>query len=336
MMGWTTAIAAIAAFLITAVSGKFLIPYLRRLKYGQTILEIGPRWHKSKQGTPTMGGIMFIIGILAGIIIAIVTYAIVWKEIFSGETMLSRVRLWAGVFLCAASGAIGFLDDYLKVVKKQNQGLKASQKMFLQLLAAAAFAVTLYLAGDTIFFIPFVGSFDIGIFIIPIAIFLVAGFNNAVNLTDGLDGLASSVTFVYSITFMLLAGIVYNNASMSIFGAAVAGGCLGFLLWNFYPAKVFMGDTGSLFLGGAVCALAFGIGQPILLIPAGIVYVLETASVMLQVVYFKLTHGKRLFKMAPLHHHFEMSGYSEVKVVSLFCFITCLGCAAAYILSCLG
>ncbi len=208
--------------------------------------------------------------------------------------------------------------------------------MFLQLLAAAAFAVTLYLAGDTIFFIPFVGSFDIGIFIIPIAIFLVAGFNNAVNLTDGLDGLASSVTFIYSITFMLLAGIVYNNASMSIFGAAVAGGCLGFLLWNFYPAKVFMGDTGSLFLGGAVCALAFGIGQPILLIPAGIVYVLETASVMLQVVYFKLTHGKRLFKMAPLHHHFEMSGYSEVKVVSLFCFITCLGCAAAYILSCLG
>lgn len=336
MIGISTLVAAIVAFAVTAISGKFFIPYLRKLKYGQTILDIGPKWHKSKQGTPTMGGVMFILGAILGIISGVVVCAVFWSDLYSGETQLSHIRLWSGVLLCIFSGLIGFFDDYLKVVKKQNQGLKAGQKMLLQVLTALAYAITLYLVGDTNLWIPFVGTFDLGIFYIPLVVFLVSGFNNAVNLTDGIDGLAGSTTFIFAIFFMTMSGIICGSAGMSIFSSAIAGGCLGFLIWNFFPAKVFMGDTGSLFLGGAVCAMAFGIGKPILLLLAGIVYVMETASVILQVGYFKLTKGKRLFKMTPIHHHFEMSGFNEIKICMLFCFITLLGCAGSYLLAYFG
>ncbi|MBR6407105.1 MAG: phospho-N-acetylmuramoyl-pentapeptide-transferase [Clostridia bacterium] len=336
MIAITSIIAAMTAFLVTAVSGRIVIPYLRKLKFGQTILDIGPRWHKSKQGTPTMGGVMFIIGIVLGITVAMTTYALGWREIYSGETSLSKVRLFAGISLCILSGVIGFIDDYLKVVKKQNIGLTAPQKFGMQILVALGFAVTLYMAGDTKLFLPFIGTFDLGVWYIPIVVLFVAGFNNAVNLTDGLDGLASTVTTIVALLFMVLSGVVCNNATMSLFSSAVAGGCLGFLIWNFYPAKVFMGDTGSLFLGGAVCAMAFGIGQPVLLIFAGFVYLMETASVMLQVGYFKLTHGKRLFKMAPIHHHFEMCGKNEIAINRLFGIITVIGCGIAFVLSYFG
>ena len=325
--------AAAVAFAVTALSGKFLIPFLRKVKFGQTILDIGPTWHKAKQGTPTMGGFMFIAGTSVAVLFCVLIYAVAWPSAFVGELPISSYRLWGGLALAFVCGFIGFLDDYLKVVKKINKGLSAPQKFFMQLLAAAAYAVGLYLCGDTTLNIPFVGSYDIGAYYIPLVIFLVAGFNNAVNLTDGIDGLCSSVTFLVALTFMLLSGMptLMPNTGMSIFSAAVAGGCLGFLIWNFFPAKVFMGDTGSLFLGGAVCALAFGLGQPLLLLPAGIIYIIETASVILQVLYFKITKGKRLFKMSPYHHHLEMKGFSEIKVVFTLTAVTLLGCIFAFL-----
>ena len=235
--------------------------------------------------------------------------------------------------MAVAFGAVGFIDDYIKVVKKRNLGLKAYQKLLFQFLIAAAYLLSIYLSGGTsTTYIPFVGIVDIGLFYWPIAAILIVGMVNAVNLTDGIDGLCGSVTFFGAIFFMMIASFS-GYIGMSIFSAAVAGGCLGFLLWNFHPAKVFMGDTGSLFLGGVVCALAFGIDMPILMIPIGIIYIIEMFSDIIQVLYFKATHGKRLFKMAPIHHHFEMCGWSEVKIVLVFSVITIIGGVCAFILS---
>ncbi|MDR1565141.1 MAG: phospho-N-acetylmuramoyl-pentapeptide-transferase [Oscillospiraceae bacterium] len=326
--GILTVCAAVLSFAITAALGRVIIPMLQRLKFGQTIKEIGPKWHESKQGTPTMGGIMFVIGIILTVAVLIPSYfgvsSSVNSAILSNESPLYRTRLWAGIFLGISYGAIGFLDDYIKIVKKRNLGLTSMQKIILQIAVAAGYLVALIISGqggDTE--IPFIGHVNLGVWFYPLALFIIVGFVNAVNLTDGVDGLATSVTFFAAVTFIFIASLRLMFG-MSIVAAAVAGGCLGFLVWNFFPAKVFMGDTGSLFLGGLFCALAFGINMPILIIPVGIIYLCEAGSVMLQVAYFKLTHGKRIFKMSPIHHHFEMSGWSEIKIVTVFSAITIL------------
>ena len=326
-----TAGAALAGFLIAALLGKVLIPVLHRLKFGQTIREEGPAWHRAKQGTPTMGGMLFIIGSLAAALLAIIAGQFLLPvKVFSG-TSLTLTKLFGGMLLALCCGAIGFVDDYIKVVKKRNLGLTASQKLFAQLLVAAGYAISLYMAGGSRFYIPFFGLVDWGIWFVPFCMFVVVAMTNATNLTDGIDGLCGTVSFVANLFFLVLAGML-EYVGQGLLAAAFAGSLAGFLVWNLHPAKVFMGDTGSLFIGGLLCALAFGINQPFLLVPVGVVYIAENLSVLLQVGYFKLTHGKRLFKMAPLHHHFEMCGWSEAKIVTVFSLVTLLGCIGAALL----
>ena len=335
---WTFC-AAIAAFLISAVTGKFLIPFLHKLNFGQTILEEGPKWHKSKQGTPIMGGIMFIIAIVAVSVISTVVYMLTGSgfiETYFSDISREVTFIFAGLGLALANGLIGFIDDYTKVVKKRNLGLTAIQKLVLQFAVAGAYLATLGIAGyGTSTIIPFVGSVDLGFFYYIIAAIVIVGVVNAVNLTDGVDGLDGSITFFVAVSFMLIASKLYSLGITAV-SAAIAGACLGFLVWNFHPAKVFMGDTGSLFLGGLVCAFAFSVRMPILLLPMGIVYLCEMFSVILQVGYFKLTHGKRLFKMSPIHHHFEMSGWSEVKIVAVFSAVTALFGLVSFLLVTFG
>ncbi|MBQ4101119.1 MAG: phospho-N-acetylmuramoyl-pentapeptide-transferase [Oscillospiraceae bacterium] len=318
-------IVAVVAFAITSISGKWVIPYLKKLKFGQTILDIGPNWHKSKQGTPTMGGIMFVLGTVLAIALGVVLLA-VFSDSFSWQ------QIFLAVIIPLAYCFIGFVDDYIKVVKKRNMGLSASQKIIMQVLVAIIYIVLLKLNGmvSTIVTFPFIGQIDIGLLYYPLAFIIIIGFVNAVNLTDGIDGLASSVTFVVAIAFIVL-GAVLSSPETSVVASALAGGCLGFLIWNFHPAKVFMGDTGSMFLGGAVVALTFMIKEPLVILMCGIIYLIEAFSVMIQVCYFKATKGKRLFKMTPIHHHFEMSGYSEEKIVFLFSFVTLIGSALAVV-----
>ncbi len=319
MSGIWTVIAAGLSFAIAAVSGIWLVPFLRKLHFGQTILEDGPKWHMGKQGTPTMGGFMFIAASIISTVFCNLLFNILGtKNGISPETGLQSAKIYGGLFMAAAYGAIGFIDDYVKVAKKRNLGLTPKQKLVLQFLVAAAYLATMFFFGDgTDTWIPFVGSVDIGIMYYPIAAVLIVGIVNAVNLTDGIDGLDGSVTFFAGIFLILISGYM-SRTGHSIMSAALSGGCLGFLVWNFHPAKTFMGDTGSLYLGGYLCAVLFGLDMEILLIPVGIVYIAEMFSVILQVMYFKLTHGKRLFKMSPIHHHFEMCGWSEVKIVVVF------------------
>ena len=323
-------VTVVSAFLITSVIGMWLIPFLRRLHFGQTILDIGPAWHKSKQGTPTMGGIMFIAGITIAILAGWLTLELSEQGV-ADASAAGSFYLWGGLLMALAFGLIGFLDDYISVVKKQNLGLKAGQKTLAQLLVAVVYlAAQQIFAPTTSFWLPFIGDLDIGIFYYPLMLFIIVGTVNAVNLTDGIDGLDASVTMVAAMGFMVIASIA-GFSQMNLLAAALAGGCLGFLVWNFHPAKVFMGDTGSLFLGGMVVALAFGLRRPVLLVFIGIVYVVETLSDIIQIGSVKLT-GKRVFKMAPIHHHFEMSGWSEVKIVAVFSAVTAVGCLIAVLL----
>lgn len=323
-------VTVVSAFLITSVIGMWLIPFLRRLHFGQTILDIGPAWHKSKQGTPTMGGIMFIAGITIAILAGWLTLELSEQGV-ADASATGSFYLWGGLLMALAFGLIGFLDDYISVVKKQNLGLKAGQKSLAQLLVAVVYlAAQQIFAPTTSFWLPFIGDLDIGIFYYPLMLFIIVGTVNAVNLTDGIDGLDASVTMVAAMGFMVIASIA-GFSQMNLLAAALAGGCLGFLVWNFHPAKVFMGDTGSLFLGGMVVALAFGLRRPLLLVFIGIVYVVETLSDIIQIGSVKLT-GKRVFKMAPIHHHFEMSGWSEVKIVAVFSAVTAVGCLIAVLL----
>lgn len=314
MSKYAVIVSAVIGFIVSGLLGYIFIPILRRLKFGQSIKEIGPNWHKNKQGTPTMGGLMFIIGTFVAIIIGFSIAPDVLKE---------HTQIIAGVIMALAFGTIGFMDDYVKVVRKRNLGLTAGQKSMLQLLIAVAYLATLYILGNhrTYINIPFTDfSPDIGWLYYPFMIFIIVGFVNAVNLTDGIDGLAGSITLIVGAFFIIAAKLLVQD-SVSILAAAVAGSCMGFLIWNFFPAKVFMGDTGSMFLGGMVCALAFSMNMPLLLLPVGIIYIVETLSVILQVISFKST-GKRIFKMSPIHHHFEMSGWKEIKIVAVFTTIT--------------
>lgn len=302
--------AFVGSFLITVVVGVPLIQALRRMKAGQTIREDGPVWHSTKQGTPTMGGLMFIAGISFMCVIGGIRPAAEgdWRHII--------VLTFALLF-----GLIGFLDDYEKVKKKRNLGLTAWQKLILQTAAAVVLIFLLRQQGhlSAKLYVPF---FDTTILLpypvyLVLAVFIIVGCVNAVNITDGIDGLCSGVTLPVALCYAGLAA-VWGYTSVGIFGAALAGGLLGFLIFNFYPAKVFMGDTGSLFLGGAVCALAFAIDMPLILVPLGFIYIVETLSDIIQVAYFKATHGKRFFKMAPIHHHLEMTGWGERRIFAVF------------------
>ena len=322
-------VAAVVAFVISAVIGKFLVPALRRWKAGQSIKEDGPTWHMSKQGTPTMGGLMFI---LATIIVVLVVNG---PAILSGDWTSVIVLVFALVF-----GAIGFLDDYAKIKKKENTGLTAGQKFLLQLAAAILFIVLLRKCGilSPNLYVPFFGvelHLPWVVYLI-FAVLVITGTVNAVNITDGLDGLSSSVTLPVCAFFAAAFGWAWGKwqqsgtAGMAVFAAALFGGLVGFLLYNHYPAKVFMGDTGSLFLGGAVCGMAFALDLPLILILVGIIYIIETLSDIIQVTYFKATHGKRIFRMAPLHHHLEMGGWNEKKVVFVFASISLVFCILAF------
>ena len=323
-------LAAIVSFVVTAVVGKLLIPALVRLKAGQSIKEIGPKWYMSKQGTPIMCCLFFFIGIGVAIVIC------GWSGMLAGNFQHLYVYLFALVF-----GGIGYIDDYQKVKHHQNTGLTAPQKFLLQLAAAVAFLCLMRYEGmlSPNLYIPFFNAHVVlswGVYLV-FAAFVIAGTVNAVNITDGIDGLSSSVTlpvaafFTWEGCMPVLAALPAYYGQLSVFSAALLGGLLGFLLYNHYPAKVFMGDTGSLFLGGAVAALAFAYDMPLILILVGFVYICETLSDIIQVMYFKLTHGKRIFKMAPLHHHFEMCGWSEKKVVAVFTAVSLLFCLLAVV-----
>lgn len=315
---------AAATFIITAVILHFLIPALASRKMGQKILDIGPRWHKNKEGTPTMGGLSFMIAsVLAGGAAAVYLSAT--------EGIVKALPFITTLLMALASGLIGVIDDRAKLMKRQNEGLTAKQKYLLQAVISALYLLAMYFCGmKTELHIPFTGvTLELGVFYYVIALLLLTGIMNSVNLTDGIDGLASSVTLVVSV-FFAIAAFKMNNTSLSGLSALMAGACAGFLIYNFYPARVFMGDTGSLLLGGLVVGAAFLLNEPLIVVVCGIVYICEAASVILQVGYFKLTSGKRLFKMAPIHHHFEKCGWSEIKIVTVFSLVTAIFCAIAW------
>lgn len=327
---WITT--ALLAFFLSERLGKVLIPVLHRLKFGQTIRDEGPAWHRSKQGTPTMGGIIFIAGMLILVLIAmlICQFFLPVKIVTDADTVATVTRLFAGIVMAIGCGVIGFLDDYIKVVKKRNLGLTSRQKLFMQIGLSGGYALLVYLTGGTQIHIPFYGTWTAGVWFIPIAVFIIVAMTNATNLTDGVDGLCGAVSVIVCLFLLILCG---DSIGYGIVTTAAAGAIAGFLVWNFHPARVFMGDTGSLFIGGVLCAVAFGIGRPLLLLPMGIVYFFETVSVMLQVGYFKLTGGKRLFKMSPIHHHFELCGWSENKIVTVASLTAAVGCVVALLIT---
>lgn len=307
--------ACIISFIIAAICEPVLIPFLRRLKFGQTILEDGPSWHGKKQGTPTMGGIAFILSSVAASLFFV-------RDIRGGAILLCGVLF----------GVIGFIDDYIKVVKKQNKGFSPSQKFLAQTAVSFAYAVFLYLQFEqTHTRIPFTDiNLDLGIFYIPFVMLVLLATTNSANLTDGLDGLASSVGSIVSLFFALACAMLSGHSDGSIIAGALTGGLLGFLIYNAYPAKVFMGDTGSLFIGGIIAAVAISAGLELFIIISAFVFLFEALSVIIQVAVFKKTK-KRVFKMAPVHHHFEMCGWKETKVVAVFSVITLLLCTICYI-----
>ena len=304
----------VGAFLITVLLGPVIIPYLRKLKFGQTVRDDGPQSHLKKNGTPTMGGILFLISI------TIMTLPFISKY----------PNVVPVLFLTLGFGLIGFLDDYIKVVLKRSMGLSSAQKMFGQIIVTAIFAYYVMAVADVdlAMRIPFFDkSIDLGIFTIPVMFLIILGTVNGSNFTDGIDGQESSVTIIIATFFAVVS--VCMGAGIEPVACAVIGGLLGFLMFNVYPASVFMGDTGSLALGGFVVGCAYMTGLQLFLPIVAFIYMLEVASVIIQVTYFKLTGGKRFFRMAPIHHHFELGGWSETKVVAVFTTVTALLCLLA-------
>lgn len=325
--------AGIAGLVITGVLGFVMIPWLRRLKFGQTILDIGPKWHIGKQGTPTMGGLMFIIGTVAAILLTVITDKLMGGDITAAGSLIPSemyTKLWSGILMALGFGFIGFIDDYIKAVKHRNLGLTIKQKTLLQLLVCVAYLTSLYMGmqGMPHMFVPFFGTLETGFFYWIFGIVVIYASVNAVNFTDGIDGLCGSVTLIAAVSIGVIAALK-GLFGFSMASAALAGACLGFVLWNKNPAKVFMGDTGSMFLGGMVVALCYAIGCPVILLLVGIVYVIEGLSDVLQIVYYRVSGGKRIFKMAPIHHHFEMCGWSEKKITLVFSAVNILGGVAA-------
>lgn len=300
-------LALVMAFITAVIVGRFYVPWLKKIKAGQEIKENGPTWHMSKSGTPTMGGVIFISAC------TLVCLTVGFDSMRSGDFTHIFVLLFALVF-----GAIGFLDDWEKLRKKQNLGLSAKSKFLLQLVAALVFVLLLRRMGyiSTHLYIPFWNTevYIPEVIYFILAAFIIVGTVNAVNITDGVDGLASGTSIPVCLFFAAVSFLWGDKyMALGIFASALLGGLMGFLVYNFNPAKVFMGDTGSLFLGGAIAALAFAYDMPLILITLGIIYIIETLSDIIQVTYFKLTHGKRVFKMAPFHHHLEMGGWTGKK-----------------------
>ena len=313
-------VTAVAGGVLSGVLGYFLLPVLRALKAGQSIREIGPTWHNNKAGTPMMGGLMFILAAIICLLVNIPT--------------MREYSVFYVLVLSLCFGFVGFLDDFCKIKFKRNLGLTALQKAMLQMAVSAIYVYLLYkqniLTCDI--YVPF---FNVTFYVHPIlyvffAMFVMVGCVNAVNLTDGVDGLSSSVTIPVMV-FFAAAAICMGKYDLALLPAVLVCGLIAYLFYNWHPAKVFMGDTGSLFLGGVVCAMAFALDMPLVLILVGFVYIMETLSVILQVGYFKLTHGKRLFKMSPIHHHFEMSGWKEEKIVLVFAGVSALMCVIAWL-----
>ena len=309
---------ALAIFVLTVILEKLIIPILTSHKVGQKILEIGPRWHASKAGPPTMGGICFIMAILVVMTVVAIITAINGE---SGEL----IPLALALGLATLNGIIGFFDDYTKLVKKQNEGFTPIQKIVLQSLVAILYLLAMSATDNinTALHIPFTSvSIELGFFYYVFAFVLIIGFVNSVNLTDGIDGLASSVTLIVGAFFSVM-GFTQGNDTLVLLGAATVGATLGFLVYNFYPARVFMGDTGSLFLGGLVVGMTFVLDEPMIIFLVGIIYLTEAFSDIIQVGVYKLSGRKiRVFKMAPIHHHFEKCGWSEIKVVAVFSLVT--------------
>lgn len=319
-------ISLISTFVITAVILRFLIPYLKSKKMGQKILDIGPRWHKSKEGTPTMGGLSFLIAVSA---VCATLFTVLYAR-GDGVGLLFPVICLA---FSALNAFIGMIDDRTKFAKNKNEGLLSWQKYLLQLTITVAFIIVAkhFDFISTELYIPFIKTnIELGFFYYVFAAVLITGVINSVNLADGIDGLAASETAVVSAFFSAVA-FTFRNKGLGIMAGSTLGGCLGFLVYNFHPARVFMGDTGSLFLGGLVTSMAFLCSNPLIIVICGFIYLLEAISDIIQVVYFKLTHGKRFFKMAPIHHHFEKCGWSEIKVVSVFTAATLVLCIISYL-----
>lgn len=316
-----TILAIIIAFAVSAILCPIVIPFLHKLKFGQQVRSDGPQAHLKKQGTPTMGGLAF----LAAVVITSLFY------------IRDYPRIIPVLFMTVGFGVIGFLDDYIKIVMKRSEGLNPVQKLIGQFIITGIFVYYLVCSGEvgTSMLVPFTGGFehgiylDLGILFIPFVFFVVLGTDNGVNFTDGLDGLCTSVTILVA-TFLTIISIGENSGISPITGAVV-GSLLGFLLFNVYPAKVFMGDTGSLALGGFVASSAFMMQMPLFIPIIGLIYLVEVLSVIMQVSYFKATHGKRIFRMAPIHHHFELGGWSETRVVAVFSIVTALLCLVAYL-----
>ena len=311
---------AVASCALTGIIGWYLLPVLRALKAGQSIREVGPTWHNSKAGTPMMGGRMFILGAVVLLLV---------NALFMDDYTVFFVLILALCF-----GFVGFLDDFTKIKYKRNLGLTSIQKAALQAAVSALFLYVMFRTGamSTELYIPFV---DLSFTLHPLvyiffSMFVMVGCVNAVNLTDGVDGLCGSVTIPVMIFFAVVA-LAQGKYDLALLPASLVGSLAAYLVYNWHPAKVFMGDTGSLFLSGVVCAMAFALEMPLILILVGIIYIVETLSVILQVGYFKLTHGKRLFKMSPIHHHFEMCGWKEEKICGIFTGVTAVMCVIAWI-----
>ena len=309
--------AFIIAFAVTAALLPVLIPVLHRLKFGQPIRHEGPASHEKKSGTPTMGGVSFLLALCIVMVI------------FAGK----YPEMWPVFLATIGFGLIGFADDFIKIGLKNNEGLKPWQKMAAQILVTTLLCIYVMTQTEdaTKIIIPFTGGaqIDLGLLYIPVFYLAVLGTDNGVNLTDGLDGLSSSVTIPVALFFA--AAAYAKGSGIAMIGMAIAGGLLGYLMYNAYPAKVFMGDTGSLALGGFVASAAVMLKMPLFILIAGLIYVVETVSVMLQVAYFKKTHGKRLFRMTPIHHHFELGGWSETRVDTVFGAVTIVCCFIAFL-----
>ena len=310
MLNLTAVLPALIAFAVTAALGPLIIPLLHRLKFGQPELKVGLTEHLKKNGTPTMGGIIFILGITVAAVFFVPAHP----------------RILPVLFLMLGFAVVGFIDDFRKETKKGSDGILWWQKLGLQILVFVVYVLLVRNFGGVTLLIrlPFTGGqmADIGIFTYPLMFFALLGTTNGTNLTDGVDGLLTSVTAVAAVFF--LAASLFLNGGVEPLASATLGGLCGFLLFNAYPAKVFMGDTGSLALGGFVAGMAYAMNLPVFILIIGFIYLLESVSVILQVGYFKLTHGKRIFRMAPIHHHFEKGGWSETKVVAVFTVITAL------------
>ena len=329
----------IAGFATAFLSGFAFVPWLRKLKFGQAILDIGPSWHKKKQGTPTMGGFIIITGFAAAFIVVLVTDKLLGGNILlagnSRPDNVVYIKIFSGILMAVAFAFIGFIDDYIKVVKKRNLGLTEIQKTVLQIIVIAVYLFTLYNCGVNFIFIPYLGIIENTFIFWTLGFIAIYGTVNAVNFTDGVDGLCSSVTAVVCAGFAVCS-VIMSFSGLSILCASLFGALIGFLMWNWNPSKVIMGDLGAFFLGGMVCAFAFSLDAPWLIIPIGFIYVIEFLSDILQIAYIKTHNGKKLFRMAPIHHHYEMGGWSEKKICKVFTLVSAIGSATAIALSWFG